>query len=225
MSTQTVPTNPPRQVHSIGYNLAGIAILVLLLAVGAAYLVDGLERADKVPPPNQADMHKISVTISGQELAIPASWFRYEGQMQEGFSSQIDLRMTLKSRDGATSFPIDVTLVPRSRARPSSVLLDGVYLHQFDKAVVSGVPGLVGKPLLANAGFSGETVWYDALSPNPFVAKCLAPVEKKLDGRCLRTVYLESGIAAIYSFDAKALVSWQSFDTQMQKWLAEIGAI
>lgn len=222
MSAQTAA---PHRPHSIGYNLAGISILVLLLGVGLAYLVDGLERSDKPAATNAVDKRTVQLTLSGQELSVPLNWMRTPGQAQEGFTSQIDLVVPLASATGKNSYPIDISLVPRSRARPSSVLLDGVYLHQFAPQSVSGVPGLVGKPLLAEGGYSGETVWYDALSPEPFVAKCQAPVEAKHDGRCLRTVYLESGIAAIYSFDASALGDWQEFDAQMHRWLAQIGAI
>ena len=68
------------------------------------------------------------------------------------------------------------------------MLLDGVYLHQFEDKQLTGPPGLVGKPLTASEGFAGETVWYDALSADPFVAKCLAPVAPGEPTQCLRTV-------------------------------------
>ncbi len=219
------PRSPPKTPgSSIGYNLAGIAVLVLLMAVGVAYLVDAAGRGRQAPAPVLGDGNVVLQTISGLELIIPAAWFRDEGQIRQGFSDQIDLRFMLAAGDPPALLPIDVSLVPRSRVRPSSALLDNVYLHEFDTADASGVPGLVGKPLRDEAGFSGETVWYDALSPAPFVAKCSAPVEVKKSGRCLRSVYLDSGIAVIYAFDAPALAFWQEFDAQMALWLAQIGA-
>lgn len=225
MSTRTAPKSGSNANNSIGYNLAGIAILALLLAVGAAYLVDAIKAMGAPTLPSRADTETVSLTISGQELTVPVSWLRYGDQPQSGFANQIDLHVLLNPTDGGAPALVDVTLVPRSRARPSSTLLDGVYLHQFESETLGGVPGLVGKPLQADAGFNGETVWYDALSPDPFVAKCQAPLEAKQNGRCLRTVYLASGIAAIYSFDSKLLPSWRSFDTQMDKWLGQIGAL
>ena len=217
MGTQTAAERHPA---SLVYNLAGITVLVLLLAVGAAYLIDQMSRSARTSPPSLDDAAAISQTIAGRELAIPAAWFRYGEQMRDGFTNQIDLRFVFAPE--AESAPVDVTLLPRSRARTSASLLDRVYLHQFGDGAIGGVPGLVGKPL-GGSGLAGETVWYDPLSPNPFVAKCVEPIG---DGpqQCVRTVYLPSGIAAVYTFDAALLQSWRGFDVQMQRWLTRIGA-
>lgn len=208
---------------SLGFNLAGIAVLVLLLAVGAAYVVDILGRNSRTAAPDLADRSSVAIAVGGTELTIPASWFRYGEQLRGGFVNEIDLHVALSAPDGA-AIPVDVTLLPRSRVRPSNILLDGVYLHQFGADTLSGVPGLVGKPLHDGDGFSGESVWYDALSAKPFVAKCMAPVGEGEPSRCLRTVFLPSGIAAVYAFDSTALQSWRHFDSEMQKWLGQIGA-
>jgi hypothetical protein len=217
MRTHAAASHPP---SSVGFNLAGIAVLVLLLAVGAAYVVDILGKNSRIAAPSLADKASVAIAVAGKELTIPSSWFRYGEQLRGGFVNEIDLHVLL----GENAVPVDVTLLPRSRARPSSVLLDAVYLHQFGDDTLSGVVGLVGKPLLDGDGFSGESVWYDALSANPFVAKCLAPVAKDEPAQCLRTVFLPSGIAAVYAFDATALQSWRQFDPEMQKWLGQIGA-
>lgn len=208
------------QPSSLGFNLAGIAVLVLLAAVGAAYVVDMLGKNSRAAPPALDDKAMVAIAVAGKELTIPASWFRYGEQLRGGFVNQIDLHVML----GATLTPVDVTLLPRSRVRPSNALLDGVYLHQFGDDTLSGVPGLVGKPLHDGDGFTGESVWYDALSPDPFVAKCLAPVSDTAPARCLRTVFLPSGIAAVYAFDLSALQAWRQFDGDMQQWLGRIGA-
>lgn len=203
--------------------MASIAVLVLLFAVGLAYLIDELGRHNTTPPPGLADADPVLQTISGRELAIPRNWFRYGEQIREGFTNQIDLRL-LYAPDGAEPQPVAVTLMPRSRARTSASLLDRVYLHQFDNDTLDGVPGLVGKPMLASEGYQRESVWYDALSPNPFVAKCQAPIAEDGPAQCVRTVYLPSGMAAIYTFDAALLPFWRSFDAEMEKWLSVIGA-
>lgn len=208
----------------MAYNLACIGVFVLLLAVGAAYLIDELTRIDAVQNPSLNDADPIVQTISGRELSIPKAWFRYGEQIRDGFTNQIDLRIAFQPDAATPAIPIAVTLLPRSRARTSASLLDGVYLHQFDNATLSGVAGLVGKPMMGSDGYVGESVWYDALSPNPFTAKCLAPVAETSAAQCVRTVYLPSGIAAVYTFDAKILQSWRAFDSEMEKWLTKIGA-
>lgn len=226
------PTTPANPHSSLGFNLAGIAVLVLLLAVGVAYLVDELGRNSGAPTPNLEDGELITQTIAGRELHIPTKWFRYGEQIRDGFTNQIDLSMLPEPQDT----PVQVTLLPRSRARASSALLDAVYVHQFGDGTLSGVPGLVGKPLTGkdNASLQGESVWYDALSATPFVAKCAAavqtdasaqPAQPDAPARCLRTVYLASGIAAIYAFDASHLQNWRSFDADLSAWLKKIGAL
>lgn len=222
MSLQTAPERA--STHSLGFNLAGIAALVMLGAVGAAYLIDNLSRSARVTPPSLVDGNTISQTISGRELSIPTTWFRHGEQIKPGFTNQIDLRVLFQPEPGTAALPVDVSLVPRSRARTSAALLDTVYLHQFDDNTTHGVPGLVGKPMGKSNGYQGETVWYDALSPNPFVAKCVEPVAPGASSQCVRTVYLSSGIAATYAFDATALQSWRHFDTEMERWLTKIGA-
>jgi len=224
MTSQTAPAGRRSAPASLSYNLAGIAVLALLLAVGAAYFVDELGRASRVPVPSIDDGDTITQTLSGRELTIPASWLRYGDQIRDGFTSQIDLRINFAPADAATSSPVDITLLPRSRVRTSASLLDRVYLHQFGEQTLSGVSGLVGKPMMASNGYGGESVWYDALSPNPFVAKCVEPISAGGTSQCIRTVYLPSGIAAVYTFDAVILQQWRDFDAEVQRWLDPIGA-
>ena len=223
MNTQSDPATGSHAGAGLAYNLAGIAVLVLLLAVGAAYLVDDLGRSARAPTPALSDGDPVNQTLSGRELAIPTAWFRFGEQIRSGFTDQIDLRVMLDVSDGAP-VPVDVTLLPRSRARTSASLLDGVYLHQFTDDMLGGVAGLIGKPMRGENGYAGESVWYDALSANPFVAKCLEAVEVDGPRQCVRTVYLPSGIAAIYAFDATVLQSWRQFDAGMEQWLTRIGA-
>lgn len=223
MPASPLPAASNSGAGHIAYNLSGIAIIVLMMAVGLAYLVDMAGR-DAARAPDVGET-AITQTIGGRELAIPESWFRYGEQMRPGFVNQVDLEMSVILPSLDAPVPVMVTLLPRSRARASSVLLDAVYLHQFDEGMVSGVAGLVGKPLKYGAGYVGETVWYDALSPNPFVAKCADPVEAGKPKRCLRTVQLGSGLAAIYGFDAGALPGWRDFDAAMALRLELIGAL
>lgn len=214
---------PAAPTTSIAYNLAGIAVLVLLAAVGVGYGIDRLSRSNEALPASLTDGEPITQTIAGVELNIPTNWFRYGDQVRNGFTGQIDLRLPFATDGVETPAIVDVTLLPRSRARTSASLLDAVYLHQFGEETLSGVPGLVGKPMQASNGYESESVWYDAISPNPFVAKCAAPIAGG-SAQCVRTVYLTRGIAAVYTFDQAALQSWRDFDASMEQWLTPIGA-
>lgn len=221
-----ISTNGPAETRgALAYNLAGIAVLVLLLAVGLAYLVDRAGQIPARPVAALGDGDAVQQTIAGRELEIPATWFRYGEQMKAGFASQVDLQFMLELEPGLAPIPVGVTLLPRSRARPSSALLDAVYLHHFEEGTVGGVPGLVGKALVPRDGYAGEMVWYDPLSPMPFVAKCAQAVEPGRPEQCLRTIHLQSGLAAVLSFGAEALPYWRGFDQELALWFDQIGAL
>jgi len=209
----------------LAYNLAGIGLLVLLMAVGLAYAVDRAAREAQRPPPSLEDAEAVTQTVAGRELHVPTAWFRYGETIKPGFVSQVDLAFALKLEEDQPPAPVEVTLMSRTGARSSSALLDAVYLHQFADESVGGIPGLVGKPLLAADGYADETVWYDPLSPAPFVAKCASAPEPSRADRCLRTIHLPNGLAAILSFDAETLVAWRQFDAELAHWLGKIGAL
>jgi hypothetical protein len=210
--------------HSISFNLAAIAVALALLGIGVAYLIDAAGRGARTQAHRLDTETTLTRSLGGAELEIPLSWFRYEEQRIEGFAKQIDLRFELPLGTEGKTEPVDVTLQPRSRARPSAALLDGVYLHQFLPEQLSGPPGLVGKPLRPDEGYEGETVWYDALSAEPFVAKCSKAVASG-HGQCLRTVYLREGIAAVYAFPETVLMNWRQFDGMLGERLKQIGAL
>ena len=218
------PSAQPSEASPVGFNIAAITLALALCGLALAYAIDAASRRNRHPPHRLNEETTLTRTIGNRELEIPLSWFRYAEQRVEGFAKQIDLQFLVPLGENGAERSVEVTLLPRSRARPSSRLLDGVYLHQFLREEVSGPPGLVGKPLANRDGFENETVWYDPLSADPFVAKCSSPVTQQAEPRCLRTVYLGSSIAAVYTFSADVLANWRDFDTQLKPWLETIGA-
>lgn len=200
-----------------------IAVAAAMIGLGVAYALDYAGRTEGAPPRLDDPAVAVQKTLGGRELSIPPSWIRIGSGDANRFVSEIDLVLALDFEPAPAL--VHVTLQPRSRARPSALLLDTVYLHRFGGDTLSGPTGLVGKTLGQGEGFGGETVWYDALSPNPFVAKCLAPVVAEAPSRCMRTVVLASGIAATYAFDAEILPHWRAFDAAAAPWLERIGAL
>lgn len=206
--------------HPLGFNLGLIALVVGMAGLALAYGIDAAGRSGRAALPGNVER-----TLGGTRLDIPVAWLREDGERSEGFSKQIELTLSLPLGERAAPRQVHVTLLPRSRVRPSASLLDGVYLHQFMPEQLNGPPGLIGKPLQPREGFEHETVWYDALSSAPFVAKCIDPITEGAQGQCLRTVYLGPGIAAVYSFDQDVLLNWRQFDTIVEAPLRQIGAL
>lgn len=198
-------------------------LAVALAGLALAYAINAASSSRRAGTPPAAAEITLTRTIGGRDLEIPRSWFRYAEQQVEGFARQVDLQLMLPLGVDGARRPVEVTLLPPSRVRPSARLLDGVYLHRFGPDQFDGPPGLVGKPLRGNDGFEDETVWYDALTVDPFVAKCSAPVTPGAASRCIRTVYLGPGLAAVYAFDADVLINWKRFDPEMRQRLEAIG--
>lgn len=219
MARSATHAQPP----SLAFNLLTIALLAAVASLGAAYGLDALGR-QPAPQARLSDAGQTLVrTMGGKDLTVPRAWFRYGEQQVEGFASEIALAIALPLGPDGAARTVDVTLVPKSRVRPSAALLDSVYVHAFEAEQVAGIDGLVGKPLTGHEGYADETVWYDPLSANPFVAKCLAPLDAKGPGRCLRTVVLAGSIAATYAFDADLLPHWRDFDAAAKPWFERIG--
>jgi hypothetical protein len=211
---------------SLGYNLGAIILLLLLGGIALAYAIDAASRANRSPA-HRVESGDVTLTrtIGGKDLEIPLSWVRYAEQRVEGFAKQIDLHFTLPLGQNGALRDVEVTLLPRSAVRPSAKLLDGVYLHMFQPEELTGGPrGLVGKPLKAENGYEAETVWYDPLSGDPFVAKCSAPVTEGATVRCLRAVHF-AAVAAVYAFDYEILANWRQFDPEVRGWLTRIGVV
>lgn len=222
MATPASTLSAPRDGHSVGFNLGVIALAAALGGLGLAYLIDAAERGRHGAGPADG---MVARTLGSTTLEIPAIWMTGPADGGAGFSKQVDFSVNLPLGPDGALRSVEVTLTQRSRVRPSASLLDGVYLHQFLPEQLSGPVGLVGKPMAASEGYANETVWYDPIAPQPFVAKCAAPIADGQQGRCLRTVYLESGIAAIYSFGDDTLPNWRRFDAEMHPLLDQIGAL
>lgn len=221
MSTPSAGTQPARN-SQFAYNLVGIALCAALAAIGLAYGIDAYGRARTAP---SVDDIVVTRTLGSRDLSIPQAWLGSADTRSEAFVTQVKLQVPVNLGDRAKPASVEVTLMPQSQVRPSAVLLDAVYLHLFSDAERDGPVGLIGKPLSASEGYAGETVWYDPLSAQPFVAKCLDALTPDQPATCLRTVVVAKGLAAIYTFDAGVLENWRQFDPLMREKLAGIGAL
>ena len=222
MGSPAAAISQKHEGHSVGFNLTVIGLAAAVGGLALAYLIDGAERARNETPRGS---EVVSRTLGATTLQIPAAWLAGAADAGPGFAKQVDLALTLPLGPGSAARVIDVTLTQRSRVRPSASLLDGVYLHQFLPEQLNGPPGLIGKPMAPTEGYDSETVWYDPIASAPFVAKCEAAITEGRSGKCLRTVYLGSGIAAVYSFDDDILVNWKKFDAELHPLLNQIGAL
>lgn len=203
---------------SVLYAVAALALIVAMAGLGLAYGARAWfdTATETAAEPALTATH--IVTIGAQPYILPAALLADPIQRRDGFAERIDLTLALPLLGEGRLSEVAITIMPRGRVRTSAALLDSVYLHQFADEQLSGVPGLVGKPLELDAGTSGETVWYDPLSASPFVAKCMTPVADEAGGRtCLRVFALSDRNTAVISFDPVALANWRGFDARIEE--------
>ena len=221
-SSGSMKTARPRH---FGFNIAFITLVAAILGVGVAYYIDSVNQKRLELPSLDNSTPLVTKIVGGQSLGAPAPWFRFFEPEGEEFVERIELIFALPLGVGDKVGEVQVVIAPLREARPGAELLDAVYLHQFKPEQISGPTGLIGKPLKDATGFEGEIVWYDPISPNPFVAKCRLPVAETSTQKCIRTVRISEKLAATYKFDFELAGAWKRFDIEAGKWLAKINGI
>lgn len=207
------------------FNLISIGLLIMMGGIALAYFI---QATVKPPAPHQISRFEApfrATTVGGVELIIPKAWFRDSLRSEGSFTDQTSLTLWVKFNQVAPAHPVDVTFMPLSAAQPSSYLLDRVYLKQFQVDQEKGPSGLVGKPLVPEDGFQHETVWYDPLSPRPFVAKCMDAISEKVPARCMRTIKGKGSLAITFEFNFGDLSNWKAFDSVMEPYLEAVGGV
>ncbi len=86
MQSRQRPPQRSMKGHSVGFNLAVIAVMVALLGLGVAYAIDAAGRAGR-----EAAAGSVSRTLGGRDLTIPVIWLREDAQRAEGFAKQVVL--------------------------------------------------------------------------------------------------------------------------------------
>jgi len=204
------------------FNLLATVIVIAAMGLGAAYLLDAM----RAPPGDGMATSKgpdVGFVLAGTALAIPQNWIRYPAQRSGGVADMIDVTVPLEITGRGTRARADVKLLARARAIPSAVLLDTLYIHRFGSIAYTDVRGLVGKTLGAEGGYRDEMVWYDPLSPDPFVAKCLRlNTNDTWIDTCMRTLAINPQVSALVRFDGALLNDWRGFDAALNVALGDL---
>ena len=162
-------------------------------------------------------------SIAARELVVPASWAQKSEMVQDAALASLQLAIPMDF--GGEKTALAVSLLPSSKAAPSAYLLDKLYIHNFDETEPLQQFGLVVKNLRAKDGFEDETVWYDALSASPFVAKCL---EEKVGSShktsCISTMLVNKRVSALIQFDGELLPYWRSLHSELLRLLPTFNA-
>lgn len=163
----------------------------------------------------------VEFSISATKLLVPRTWVLSDFKDDQPVVDLLQLSIPIEIED----FKIEVktTLLPAARAAPSAYLLDSLYIHNFAAGPSEQQYGLVVKKLRNESGFEDEKIWYDALSVNPFVAKCLTEeVANENAKNCITTVLVNKRVSALIQFEENLMPYWRPFMVAMQRRLASL---
>lgn len=207
---------------------AGIAILLALgwlFQAGITAYRENLMLTGLTPDPTP-----VALAIGADSLSIPANMIRSAKTRRGGPVERADLalhwpalegysdRLADTFKDGSPSAPIVyATIAARDAPLDSTARLDSVYARFFVGKALPGPAGLVGRALSADSGYGGETIYFAASEPRPFVARCLADSTPEVPATCLRDVNFGRSLSLLYRFDRSLLGEWRTLDAGMQK--------
>jgi len=211
----------PKKKNSLQGNVLILCIFLSLAGLALVYALDYFEQTN-AQFDSTAD-EQIEFTIAASRLKAPKSWVISAFNPEKTVLNALQLKLDLIVEMQSTS--VIVTLLPASRAAPSAYLLDSLYIHNFAPGRTEQMFGLVVKKLKNEAGFEDEIVWYDALSANPFVAKCLEEKTVIEDAKnCITTVLVNKRVSALIQFEKSILPHWRPFAVALDRQLAELNA-
>ena len=205
------------------FNLAAIALMLVLAGLAAAYWLIEQTPPEEAPPPSTFSPPFFRTTINGIAINIPTAW-RLQTPRNSGITTQtLDANLLISFENNGNPQRVGMHVSTAEQTQSSAALLDTVYIHQFTPRQIDTVPGLVGKPLKGEEGYQDETVWFDSLSTRPFVAKCTSRPAAPDFPDCIHTITTGNGLAVTYQFNRRLLSHWRTFDRALQQLLKNTG--
>jgi len=208
---------------SLGFNLAALALILAMTGIGIAYWLNDYTPTVIENVPSVYEPPLVVKTLNNSTMQIPDSWLNILTQNIQENVQTIDLVLKISIAEQEEPTPFNLRISEAIRAEPSTNLLDSVYVLRFSQEQIGGINGLVGKPLRAEDGYNSETIWYEPISDNPFVAKCIDLEASGTALNCLRTIRLNSQLSATYQFAQNQLEYWHMMDDAILPLMAQIG--
>lgn len=172
----------------------------------------------------------VRVDILGEALRVPANYIRFSDQRRGGRLPRLDLFAVLPDLSGfsaereadfsdtsATSPLVFIAITPREEGPSAAIRLAAVYQRHFTGEPIAGPDGLIGRAMAAGSGYDGETVYFEAGSTSPFVARCFPAETTTAPASCLRELEIGHGLTLLYRFRAHHLGGWRRMDDNVTR--------
>lgn len=215
------------------------AILTSFLLAGGVMLVNlliGLSDSFDSRDGRSTDPAPVALFIGQQRLMIPANMFRFPDQRNVGPHDRIDLAVHFPEMAGYTrAFRKDfldlgpdapiVYLTIRTRDTPTDSVgrLINVYQHFFAEGTIPAPAGLVGHQMSEESGLSGEEVFFEAGSTNPFTTHCTAPDDSDYPASCITEIHAGTDLSVQIRFRKGMLANWDGIKSGVRVLLLSFG--
>lgn len=204
----------------------------LMLANIAMKWTDGLGESSG----RDSDPTPMTLFIGHQRLTVPANMFRFAEQRNVGPQQRIDLVVhwpemsgyapTFKNDyiDTSASAPlIFLTIKQRDTLTDSTGRLINVYQHFFEDGTIPAPAGLIGHHLSEDSGLSGEEVFFEAGSTEPFTTHCTATDNPGFPASCLTEIHAGEDLSVRIRFRKGLLPNWAGIKSGVRVLLLSFG--
>jgi len=232
------PRRPARRGTSATAWFLRAIITCFLLAGGIMLgnILIGLSSSLEETDGRSSDTTPVALFIGKQRLVIPANMFRFAAQRNVGPHDRIDLAVHFPEmagyskvfrRDfldtGADAPIVYLTLRTRDTPTDSVGRLINVYQHFFEEGTIKAPPGLIGHRMSEESGLSGEEVFFEAGSTNPFTTHCTAPDATDYPASCLTEIHAGSDLSVQIRFRKGMLSNWDGIKSGVRVLLLSFG--
>jgi hypothetical protein len=184
------------------------------------------------------DPTPVILFVGEQRMSVPGNMIRFADQRSAGPHERIDLAVHWPSLGGYAAEHADafldsgpdakvlfLTVRKRATATDSAGRLATIYRHFMDEAQLPAPVGLVGHRLAAESGLSGEEVYFEKGSLDPFTTHCLAPDDSGYPALCLTEVHAGTDLSVQIRFRKGLLGDWAEIKAAARKLLLGFGVV
>ncbi len=216
--------------HLVMFVSACLLIFAALL-FGLAHLVgDGISRA------GHSESETLQEVVIGNDvLNVPSNAIRYSTQRNSSAQTRLEVYLHWPSlsgytealreefnNSGETTNLIFLTIERRTMSNDMSGRIQPIYAKFFEGGYENGGQGLIRQPLSAEGGYIDEDLYYEAVSPYPFAARCVREDSKTSTPFCLRDIHVGQELMLTYRFHKKFLVDWMALEQGVRQWMKQV---
>ena len=205
--------------------IAGLVGITALFMISRIFQYSGPKLLNS---PYSVDTSLRRIQIGSAEFVVPENTIRRPEHRDKSQVKMLDLILLWPELKGFSledqiafsdvselSRIIFVSLSQQTEAIASSDRLYSIYSQHFVGDPIEGPSSLIGFAMAKDSGFAGEVIYFKPDESEPFVARCITPVEQT-PTFCIRDIALQNNVQLTYRFRLKLLEEWDALDRNIR---------